>query len=91
MEINPYAAPQAQVLQTTSQDELVRKEHINTEATIKSVGILYYLGAFALVVFGGSLLVPSNAKSDVFMAFIGAFLAVVGVAQGVTAYGLTAC
>ena len=43
MEINPYAAPQSQVLQATSQDELIRQEHINTEASIKSVGLLYYL------------------------------------------------
>lgn len=42
MEINPYAAPQSQILQSTSQDELIREEHINTEATLKSVGILYY-------------------------------------------------
>jgi hypothetical protein len=44
MEQNPYAAPQSQVLQSTTSDEAIRKEHINTEATIKSVGVLYYLG-----------------------------------------------
>ncbi|MCF7785717.1 MAG: hypothetical protein K9N47_06320 [Prosthecobacter sp.] len=91
MEINPYAAPQAQVLQTTSQDELVRKEHINTEATIKSVGILYYLGSFGLVLYGvGSIGMSISARSDASWVgiLIGVVLLAFGIGQGIVAYGL---
>ena len=48
MEQNPYAAPQSQILQSSTTEEAIRREHINTEATIKSVGVLYYLGALLL-------------------------------------------
>ena len=91
MEINPYAAPQSQVLQTTSQDELIRQEHINTEATIKSVGMLYYLGAFMVVFYGvGSIIIGISSGSDALWGsiLIGVVLLAIGVGQGVVAYGL---
>jgi hypothetical protein len=48
---NPYEAPQsfdAPPIQSTDA-EAVRGEHLKTEASIKSVGILYYLGGCALL------------------------------------------
>jgi hypothetical protein len=92
MEINPYAAPQAQVLQTTSQDELIRKEHINTEGTMKSVGTLYYLGAFMLLLYGVILTVASISagKKDSWIGVpIGVVLLALGLGQGRLAYGLS--
>lgn len=44
---NPYAPPTAEVADITSADpeaEAIRREHIKHEASIRSVGILYYLG-----------------------------------------------
>ena len=91
MELNPYAAPQSQVLQSTSLDELTRQEHINTEATIKSVGLLYYLGAF-IVVLSGLLCIILGISSGRDAAWVsrlsGVVLLAIGVGQGVVAYGL---
>ena len=45
--INPYAAPKAAVEDFSADPEAdaVRRAHINHEASIKSIGILYYLTA----------------------------------------------
>jgi len=91
MEINPYAAPQSQVLHTTSQDELIRQEHINTEGTMKSVGILFYLGAFFLIVYGLILVGAGlNGMKEVswVLVLIGVVLLALGIGQGRVAYGL---
>ncbi|MBB5033054.1 hypothetical protein [Prosthecobacter vanneervenii] len=88
MEINPYAAPQSQILQATSSDELIRQEHINTEATLKSVGILYYLGAFVLTLMGGMALFGSLMNGETASVLLGLFFLIIGVTQGVAAYGL---
>ena len=49
MSANPYAAPQANIEPVDSEQEAVRKEHINNEASIKAVGILYYLNCAGLL------------------------------------------
>lgn len=90
MEFNPYAAPQSQVLQVTSQAEIDRRLHINTEATIKSVGTLYYLGAFVLVLLSIAGLSGSNLdRGDMSPLLLGGVLLAVGIGQGVVGYGLT--
>ena len=91
MELNPYAAPQSQVLQSTSLDELTRQEHINTEATIKSVGLLYYLGAFIVVLYGLMCIIlgiSSGRDATWVSILIGVVLLAIGIGQGVVAYGL---
>ncbi|OYW76266.1 MAG: hypothetical protein B7Z37_09580 [Verrucomicrobia bacterium 12-59-8] len=88
MEINPYAAPQSQVLQSSSLDELVRKEHINTEATIKSVGTLYYLGAFMVILVGLSTFVGNNLNIGAYAPLVGVLIIAIGIGQGSVAYGL---
>ncbi len=93
MEINPYAAPQSQVLQNTPQEEAIRKQHINTEATIKSAGCLFILGAFVLLAMGASLTAAmfSSARPDANRAMISVFgvvALVFALGQGFTAYGL---
>lgn len=49
-EINPYAAPKAAVEDisdsTNPQAEAIRRAHINHEASIRSIGTLYYIAAF---------------------------------------------
>ena len=92
MEINPYAAPQSQVLHTTSQDELIRQEHINTEGTMKSVGTLFYLGAFFLILYGLILVGAglSAMKDGSWVAvIIGVVVLALGIGQGRVAYGLS--
>jgi len=52
--LNPYAVPTARVddVAADSEAEAIRKAHINHEASIKSVAILYYIGG-VLVTVGG--------------------------------------
>jgi hypothetical protein len=69
-EVNPYAAPTARVddVAADSEAEAIRRAHISHEASIKSVGILYYLGSVLTIVVGiGSML---GARADPLMAFI---------------------
>jgi len=88
MEQNPYAAPQSQVLQSSTSDEAIRREHINTEATIKSVGALYFLGALFLPLAGVFSIVEGLKKNDTAQLVGGIFFLVVGIGQGFIAYGL---
>ena len=49
--LNPYAPPKARVediVQTTSEADAIRREHIRHEASVRSIGVLYYLGGGAL-------------------------------------------
>jgi hypothetical protein len=51
--VNLYAPPKAQVedvVPDMGEADAIRREHIKTEASIRSVGILYYLGGFILCV-----------------------------------------
>jgi hypothetical protein len=89
MEPNPYAPPLAPLLppplQPHSDAEAVRREHINTEATIKTVGVLYYLGAFIVIASGLSMAASSEPTSqNVPMAI----LVTLGIAQFIVGYGL---
>lgn len=88
MEINPYAAPQSQVLQATPQDEIVRNEHLNTEAAIKSAGLLYYLGSLALIAIGVIALISKDPGKTGFDIFLGMIFLLLGIGMGVAAYGL---
>jgi len=88
MEFNPYAAPKSEVLQSTPQAELERMQHIHTEATIKSVGILYYLGAFALILLGVTGLTGRDLEEGVPPQLMGAIFITLGAGQGVIGYGL---
>lgn len=95
MEINPYAPPQADLSVpqlSTNEDESIRQAHIKTEATVKSVGTLYYLGFFVLIASGVATLMANSsaapeADSGVNLILSAAFI-VIGVLQGVLAYGL---
>jgi len=61
---NPYAPPKARVediVQASSEAETIRREHIKHEASIRSIGVLYYLSSGVLLlaalgsVVGGSI------------------------------------
>lgn len=85
MEMNPYAPPQASIrppaLPSRVDAESLRREHINTEASIKSVGILYYLGAVLGIAVGASMLGSDDVGSA-------ALLLSIGVVQLVAGFGL---
>jgi len=49
-ELNPYAAPKAEVLTHVSPEEAERRAHISTESSIKTLGCLYLLGAVLCLV-----------------------------------------
>ena len=86
--INPYAAPQSQVLQATTQDEIIRREHIDTEASIKSVGLLYYLAALALITIGVLSLTDFHFGESISTLVPGGLLLLAGIGVGFVAHGL---
>jgi hypothetical protein len=52
-QVNPYAAPKAAVEDISDsanpQADAIRRAHISHEASIRSIGTLYYLGAFFMI------------------------------------------
>lgn len=89
MEMNPYAPPQADLTTSvSSQAEALREQHINTEATIKSVGFLYYLGALLLIGLGVLNLSGNPVEKDDNPLVMGVIFTVLGLAQGWVAFGL---
>jgi hypothetical protein len=49
-ELNPYAAPKAEVLTQVSPEEAERRAHISTESSIKTLGCLYLIGAILCLI-----------------------------------------
>lgn len=88
MEFNPYAAPQSQVLQVTSEDEAVRRAHIDTEATLKTVGLLYYLAAAGLAAASWSSLTGGRNDLESGALLAGGLMIMFGLGMGFTGYGL---
>jgi hypothetical protein len=82
--INPYAAPIAPVEDVAANPEAdaIRRAHIGHEASIKAVGILYYLGA-VLITVGALMFLRSDVATSV-------GLLVVGVAQLFAGWGVRA-
>ncbi|TDU73086.1 hypothetical protein EI77_01553 [Prosthecobacter fusiformis] len=90
MEANPYAPPQSDLYipQVETSAEKLRREHLDNEATIKSVGLLYYLGGFLAIV-GGLVLLLEGIDNDRSAVVIeGGVFFVLGIAQLFIAYGL---
>jgi hypothetical protein len=70
MDQNPYQAPAAEIAEVipgVSADAVeIRQEHIGHEASVRSIGILYYIGAIAMILTGGiSLFALSDDVADV--------------------------
>lgn len=86
--VNPYAAPQSNVLPAASTEETVRREHIDTEATLKTVGVLHYLGAFVLVIAAASSFTRANPGLSGEDLLVGVVMFVFGIGLAITGYGL---
>ena len=95
---NPYASPSAAAAAVAppSEVEAIRNQYLNHEASVKSIGTLYMLGAIFLVpislfmIIGG---LTGNFAGEVVaenavMIVIGVLYLGLGIAQGVTAIGL---
>jgi Ca2+/Na+ antiporter len=84
---NPYAPPTAHVddvVAHASDSEAIRREHIKHEASIRSVGILYYLGAVLMGIAGAGIAVSSLAQVE--QAEVALFVGL-GVVYAVLAVG----
>jgi len=70
--INPYAAPTAPVEDVAANPEAdaIRRAHIGHEASIKAVGILYYLGG-VLVAVGGIATLRADAAMALGLVSVG--------------------
>ncbi len=90
MSENPYQAPQTFEIPESqlSEAEAIRQAHIKNEASIKSVGILYWLAAVAVVLGGVANLSAAIGHSD--MVFpqlaIGIGLLALGMLQFVVGF-----
>ena len=87
---NPYAAPTAPVEDVAhdSAAEAVRREHINHEASIKAVGLLYYLGGVMVTIAAlAELAAATKAPGALVIALL---LVAVGAGQLLAGWGVRA-
>ena len=93
---NPYApaptvAPEVHV---PSDVESYRRAHLNHEASVKSVGFLYLLGAFFMVPMGLLIMVdpsvagPQEPGNEGVHVLVGAFYLAMGIGQGLVGLGI---
>lgn len=68
--------------------EQLRKDHLKHEASVQSVGILYYLGGGALTVGGIIGFAAAASRTDVAAVVISAFLLLMGIGQILIGTGL---
>lgn len=76
------------VLTTNSAAEEIRNEHLKHEASVKSVGVLYFIGGVVLVLLGLGNSVASVPKAAVMGIAFGLLLAALGVGQFLVGMGL---
>lgn len=82
--VNPYSAPTAVIADVgvDAEMEAIRQDHISVEASLRSVGLLYYLGTIGLIVSGLAMFAGLVQYGLISLVF--------GVAMGVIGYGLRA-
>lgn len=86
---NPYAPPAARVddVPANSEAEAIRRAHINHEASIKAIGLLYYLGGVGVAIGGVASLFGGDRPYAAGMAL---GLVAIAVAQLFAGYGVRA-
>jgi hypothetical protein len=88
MNDNPYAAPQANVDPVGTEDEAIRRAHLNIEASLKAVGNLYLLSG-VLILFGAAgILLSSGPAAEYEGITIAALFLAIAIAQGIAGFGL---
>jgi hypothetical protein len=92
MQPNPYAPPKSATLTAPWSDladlVAVRREHIGTEATIKSVGFLYYLGGFIIFLVGVASVIAADSGSEKSVLPMAVLLMALSIGQIVVGFGL---
>ena len=88
MKENPYTAPQSTATWTDSSEEQIRREHIKHEASVKSIGILYFIGAFFVVISAVGITLDSSELPLSSRIGIGVVLGSIGVLQFLVGVGL---
>ena len=68
--------------------EQIRKDHLKHEASLQSVGVLYYLGGTALIILGMVGFTAGTAGANVASMATSAFFLAIGVCQIVVGTGL---
>ena len=88
--VNPYAAPAARVedIPANPEAEAIRRAHINHEASIKAVGLLYYLGAVGGTLAGLVSLFGGAGEAE--SMFTGLFLVAFGAGSLAAGWGVRA-
>jgi hypothetical protein len=90
MSANPYAAPAARVADVAAnpEAEATRRAHISHEASVKAVGLLYYLGGAGLLLTAVAFLfAPRDSLTPLVMALV---IAVLGIGQLAAGWGVRA-
>ena len=93
---NPYASPTVDVSSVPSTGavpsdaERIRREHISHEASVKSIGLLQYVGGALMSLSGiaGLLLFAANPRADAVGAIFGPIYIVLGILSFVLGYNL---
>ena len=90
--VNPYAAPTARVddVGANPEAEAIRRAHINHEASIKAVGVLYYLGGVLITIVAVATLIGASKEPSGADVAIMLLLVAVGAAQLVAGWGVRA-
>jgi hypothetical protein len=94
MTINPYASPgtAASIVPEATGAEAIRRKYLNHEQSVKSIGLLYMLGAIFMVPFGAFLFVNGFSEQpqspSVSSPIVGLVYLALGILQGARAVGL---
>ena len=90
--VNPYAPPKAHVDDVSgasSEAEGIRREHIKHEASVRSIGTLYYIGGFVFLLAAAAFFFGGVTEVDGVPLAMGAILyLVLGVSSIVVARGI---
>lgn len=90
-EQSPYAPPSAELTDTSSDEaraQITREEYINHEASIRSVGLLYYLAAVGGLLGGIGMLVAAPASEESVMVGIAVVYLALGVVMAFVGRGV---
>jgi hypothetical protein len=88
MNENPYQAPETfDIPQVQITDAVaIREAHLKTEASIKSIGILYWLAAIALVITSLPIITTAHSEEGITVLATGVGLLIVGILQFVVGF-----
>ena len=89
-EMNQYAAPSTFVddVRRASEREAVRREHLAHEASVRSIGTMYYAGSVLWLLFGLYFLLVAVRGNDFTPWPLAVVALVFGIASVVVAWGL---